>query len=133
MAQQPLFVEDIYDALKAIVSAAGGPKAVGARLFPHKSADSARGALLDSLNSARAEKLDPEQVLLLLKIGREVGYHGAKHWIDSETGYSVSMPVEPDDQAAELARVISNAADQVRRATDALERIQGRGKVAAIR
>lgn len=127
MNQAPLFLESIYDALRAAVDAVGGPKAAGVALFPSKSIEDARRLLLDCLNPARAERLDPEQTLHLLRIARDAGFHGAKHWIDDELGYAPTPPIEPDDQSAELARVIAAASDQLRRATDALDRIRRRG------
>lgn len=119
-------METVWDALKAMVNAAGGPKVVGHKVYPAKSPDDARVALLNAINPDRPEKLDPEQMLLVLRLAREAGFHAGKHWIDDDCGYAASDPIEPDDQAAELARVIAGAGEQLRRATDALERLQGR-------
>lgn len=124
MRTDPLFLEDAYDALKSIVQVAGGAKVVGPLIFPEKSTDAARTALLDALNPDRAQKLCFEQTLLLFKIGREAGYHGAKHWLDGELGYAPTSPIDPDDQVAELARVIGTASEQLRRATEALDRVR---------
>lgn len=122
--QNALFLDSVYDALRAIVQYAGGPKVVGPMLYPAKSVDDARVALLNALNPDRPEKLDPEQVVQLLRIGREAGFHEAKHWLDGETGYAPSEPVDEDDHAAALARSIDGAADTLRRATEALERFR---------
>lgn len=124
--QDALFHESVYDALRAVVERAGGAKAVGRMLRPGKSPDEAGRWVLDCLNSSRHERFAPEDLLHVLRIGREVGYHGAKHWIDSETGYSPTPPLDPEDQQAELIRVIATASDELRRATEALERVQSR-------
>lgn len=123
--QPSLFVEDVFDALRSAVDAAGGRKRVGALLWPAKGPDAAGRYLADCLNPSRSERLNPEEFLHVLRLARDGGYHGAKHWIDVELGYAPTPPVEPDDQAAELARVISGAGDTLRRAVAALEKLQG--------
>lgn len=124
--QPPLFVETIYDALRAIVAQLGGPKTVGARLWPAKSVDDARNLLLNCLNHDRPEKLDPEQVILLLRLGREADFHVAKHWLDVETGYLPSSPADPGDEQARQVAAIESAAQQLQRALIQLEKMRER-------
>ena len=62
MEQQPLWFEDLYDALRDVVRACGGPKAIGHALFPHKTPAKAGEHLLNCLSRDRAEKLDPDCV-----------------------------------------------------------------------
>jgi hypothetical protein len=126
MNQPPLFVETVYDALKGIVAALGGAKIVGARLWPEKTVDDARKRLLDCLNPERDEKLDPEQVILLLRLGREADFHVAKHWLDVETGYLPSAPADPGDEQARQVAAIENAAQQLQRALIQLEKMRDR-------
>ena len=116
MDQPPLFVESIYDALKAIVGCLGGPKTVGARLWPAKSVDDARRQLLDCLNPDRNDKLDPEQVVLLFRLAREAGFHVAKHWLDTETGYEPSKPIDPVHEEALVAAAIEAATVELKKA-----------------
>jgi len=104
MNQPPLFVESIYDALRAIVGQLGGPKVVGARLWPAKSVDDARRQLLDCLNPDRHEKLDPEQIVMLFRLARLAGYHGAMEYFAAEAGYTKPSPIEPADEMAQLQR-----------------------------
>jgi hypothetical protein len=125
-AQPPLFVETVYDALKAIVAALGGPKTVGARLWPAKSVDDARKLLLDCLNPDRSEKLDPEQVVMLFRLAREADFHLAKHWLDSETGYMPSTPCDPADEQARLVTAIEGAAKTMQSAMAALDKMRDR-------
>lgn len=124
--QPPLFVESVYDALKAIVAALGGPKIVGAALWPQKSVDDARVQLLHCLNPDRSDKLDPEQVVLLFRLAREADFHVAKHWLDGETGYQASLPADPGDEQAKQVAAIENAAQQLQRAFAMLEKIRDR-------
>src|SRR5688572_30837871 len=91
----PLFLEDVFDALRAAVQAAGGAKAVAGKLWPHKPIEQARKELLDALNRDNARKLCVEEVIAVLRIAREAGYHGAKHWIDEAVGYQPTPPQDP--------------------------------------
>lgn len=124
--QSPLFCESIYDALRAIVDHLGGPKTVGAVLWPSKSVDDARRLLLDCLNPDRAEKLDAEQILMLFRMARECDFHAAKHFFDSATGYQASLPADPADEQAHLIRVIESAGITLQAALETLDRLRQR-------
>lgn len=122
MNQPPLFVENIYDALKSIVQHLGGAKMVGGHLWPQKSVDDARRLLLDCLNPDRHEKLDPEQVLLLFRLGRDAEFHVAKHWFDREAGYQPAAPLDPREAELQLVRTIDQATATLERALGELQR-----------
>lgn len=122
MIQESLFHESIYDALRAIVERAGGAKNTGMRLRPSKSADEAGRWLLDCLNPSRAERLSPEDLLHLLRIGRDVGYHGAMTYLAGEAGYRAE-PVEPEDERARLQREFVEAVKASAKIADKLERL----------
>lgn len=107
--QSSLFYESINDALKDIINHAGGNKSVGSKLYPEKTPDSAHRTLLDALNENRPEKLSPEQLIFLLKIGREVGCHSAINYINRESGYADATPIEPEDEKARLMREFISA------------------------
>lgn len=124
--QPPLFVESVYDALRAIVNHIGGPKTVGAVLWPAKSVDDGRKLLLDCLNPDRNEKLDPDQVVMLLRLAREAGFHVAKHWLDAETGYLPSTPADPQEEQARLVSVIESAGVTMQRALETLDKMRDR-------
>jgi len=126
--QPALFVENIYDALKAIVSILGGPKTVGKVLWPQKSVDDARALLLHCLDANRPEKLDPDQVVLLFRLARDSGFHVAKHWLDAETGYAPSAPIDPADEEARQFAIVENASKELKRALDTIERMRERGR-----
>lgn len=119
----PLFMEDIYDALKAAIQAMGGAKVVAGRLWPNKPLEQARKELLDALNRDNPRKLDAEEVLSLLRMARQSGFHQAKHWIDSEIGYEPSMPADPAVQRDRLADEMARAADTFASLQRAVERI----------
>lgn len=135
-SQPPLFVESLTDALREIVRACGGFKVVGARLWPEKAPEAASRVLADCLNELRAEKLSPDQVLLLLRMGRERGCHVGMTFLASECGYAPPQPIEPEDERAQLQReyidavkllsVLSMRLERVDVAPTNVERLRGR-------
>lgn len=99
-----LFHESLTDALREVISACGGAKQVAAKLWPEKTPDGAQRMLLDCLNESRAERLDPDRLRMLLKMGREAGCHSAINWLLRDIGYEDSRPVAPQDEHAALMR-----------------------------
>lgn len=126
MLQDALFYDNVWDALKAIVERAGGNQIVGLRLRPTKNPIEAGKWLSNVLNPMHHEKPDVEDVLALLRIGHEVGFHGCKWWIDADTGYGTTGPLNDEDQEGEYLRVVASASNELRRATDAIERMRGK-------
>jgi hypothetical protein len=104
MEQPALFHESLTEALQDCVRALGGNKNVGAMLWPEKSIEDARRALLDALNPDRPNKLSPDQVLLILAESRKVGCHVGAAYILRHCGYAAPQPIEPDDERAALQR-----------------------------
>ena len=121
--QSRLFYDDVADALRTTVQSLGGMKAVGARLWPEKAADAAGRHLADCLNSAKAEKLSPEQVITLARWGHEVGCHAYAAFVGAEVGYDVRVttPEEQRDQLAESIRAATNTLDRALRLAERLE------------
>lgn len=113
MNQPELFHETLTDALREVVDALGGPKAVGAAMRPEKSIDEARRWLIDCLNPDRRERLDPDQTLWLLREGRRVGCHSAMRFIARECLYADPVPIEPIDRHAELMRAFNSHVEQL--------------------
>lgn len=122
MNQPALFHESINDALRGLVAALGGTKAIGARMRPELPADHAGRWLNDCLNDSRREHLTPEQLLWLLAEGRRAGLHGAMGWITGECGYTIPEPIEPEDERARLQREYIDAAKAMARLADKIER-----------
>jgi hypothetical protein len=131
MIQETLFHESIYDAMRAIVERAGGAKAVGVKLRPSKTADEAGRWVLDCLNPSRAERFAPEDSLHLLRIGREIGYHGAMAYIAQEAGYRCD-PIEPQDEQAQLQRDFIESVKASQKIASRLERLSSFGSVKAV-
>jgi len=118
----PIF-EDLNDALRSLVSNLGGTKMVAAKLWPEKSIQEARTLLSDCLNPTRREKLSPHQVLLLLRWGREAGYHTALAYICQSLGYDTPRPLSPKDEAALLLDRAADLARESRGVAQALDRL----------
>jgi hypothetical protein len=97
-------MESLNQALVECVKAAGGSANVGPKLWPEKTREAAQRLLLDCLNEDRAAKLSPEQVLLILKLARERGYHDGIAYVLDSLSYSPTTPIEPRDESAELQR-----------------------------
>lgn len=91
--------DGIYDALKGAVRALGGAKKAGPLL--RRECHHAEGWLLNCLNADHAQKLDPEQVILLLKLAQEAGFHDAMHFLEHAAGYQPSAPIALESQLAE--------------------------------
>lgn len=98
----PECFETLNDALKEAVRAAGGNKAVGAKLWPELPLDAAANRLRDCLNPDRRDKLSPEQAQLILRLAGEAGYHGAMAYWCFGASYATPDPVTPEDQAGAL-------------------------------
>lgn len=93
-----LFYEDIYAALAEVVRSTGGMKEVAHAMRPELDSVTAAGWLKDCLNPARREKLDPPQVLWLLKRGHGAGVHDAAAYINQEVGYEPPRAITAEAQ-----------------------------------
>lgn len=120
--QYELIHESINDALREVVQALGGTKKVGALLRPDRLVDEAGRWVSDCLNTERRERLDPDQVLWLLREGRKVGCHGAMNYIARVSGYSAT-PIEPEDERARLQRQFIEATQQLSRLASRIETV----------
>lgn len=118
-----LFYDDLNDALRVVSQALGGSKVTGCRLWPDKAADAAARHLSDCLNPSKAEKLSPDQVLLLLRWGHEIGCHAAMQYLGQQAGYEV-VPISPDAQKDRLADAILEGARTLERAMRMAEQIK---------
>lgn len=127
MEQQPLFFESVFDALKHITHVVG-PKTAGAALFPTKpNPEAAARSLSDKLNSHHGEKLDIEQVIHLLRLGKDAGCHVAIEYICSASGYSKPNPIDPSDEKAELQRTFIKSVQDLSLLASRIKSINGGG------
>lgn len=127
--QPALPAESVADALRDVVRAMGGAKTVGARMRPELPADHAGRWLSDALNDNRREHLSPQQLLWLLREGRQAGAHGAMAYLCAEAGYADPLPVAPADEAAALQRAYIDSVRAQQAIADRLERLAGLASV----
>jgi hypothetical protein len=123
MEQPALFYETFNDALDACVKACGGAKVVGCKLWPEKTPDAAHRLLLACLNEDRAERLGPEHLLMIMRLGRERGFHAAMNFIARDSGYGDPMPIEPEDEKARLQREFIEAQRSMQKLAERMERV----------
>lgn len=122
MTQQPLFCEDIYEALRTIGQAYGGSKKMGGYLWPDKPLEKAAELWSNCLNRTRPEKLDPEQVVAVLKIGRQIGCHAGMAYIADHCAYKYEA-VEPADEQAALLRDVLTLGNDLKQKLAKLEKL----------
>lgn len=125
MSTNSLFHESITEAIKDTINACGGSKQVAAKLWPEKAPDAAHRLLLSCLNDDRPERLSPEQLMFVLRMGREKGVHVGITFILRELGYEDPKPVEPRDELAELQRSWIESVQHQARLTARMERLMG--------
>lgn len=124
MDQEELFHEDWRDALKHLCKALGGYDAVGAELWPTKTRKAAGAWLSDCLNAERSAKLDLDEVMAILRMGRDRGYHVGLYFLLDELGYTRPTPVDPKDTEAEIARQMEETFHRAEILLSRFDRIQ---------
>lgn len=96
--------DSINEALIDLVKALGGSKRVGPELWPEKTVEAAQRHLLACLSDSKPERLTPDHLLLLLRLGRKRGHHMAIGYVLETLGYAPTQPVQPKDESADLQR-----------------------------
>lgn len=119
-----LWFDDIYSALRGFVSFSGGSKSIGPLVFPKKG-EKAAAWLDDCLNADRSAKLDPEELVHMLKLARERGFHGVMQYIGNEADYNVTSR-EPKDELAALYTQYVDCAKEMKKLHERIERTETR-------
>lgn len=121
---EPLY-EDELDAARDAVKHVGGAKKVGAMLWPDKPPEAVARHLHDCLNPARPERLSPSQLLLLMRLARQAGFHGLTTYLLREAGYAPPVPVHPQSEADLLVTRMETILGEASALASRLERIKG--------
>lgn len=100
--QQELWHDTILDAVGAAVQAAGGVKKVANKLWPALDATSATARLRACMNPDHAQKLDPEEFLMIGKLARDDGDTSLMDFLARQWGFEVT-PLSPAE-AEKLAK-----------------------------
>lgn len=114
--------EDDLEALRDAVRSLGGSKSVGHALRPDIAPDQAGAWIKDCLNAERREKLALSQVMKVLRMAHDIGYHGPAQYLCGEIGYSVQV-IEPADEVATLQRAFIESVAAQRSIADRIERL----------
>lgn len=125
--QFALIIDTVNDAIRDTVRALG-PKLVAQALWPAKKPEAAERYLDDCLNPTREQKLSIEEILLVARMGRAKGLHLITTFICRDIGYADPMPVDPDDQVAELQRVFLERSDELIALGHQIKRMHGRSR-----
>lgn len=123
MTQASLFYDSILDACRDTIFAIGGYKTIGKLLRPELMADAAGRWLADCVNPGKDTRLNPEQLLLLARLGREKGSHILATYFNRQAGYADPVPVEPEDERAALQRQFIEAQKSMQVMLDRMSRL----------
>ena len=122
MKQNQLFIDSLSDAITDLVNQCGGVKKMGSLLWPEKTVRDAGSQLLNCLNPDHAQKLSLEQIDFLFDVARKETVHVVPQYIGNRYGYKV-LPVEPEDEKAELQRKFIKAQESMSAITSRLEQL----------
>ena len=120
----PECFDTLDDALKAAVMALGGFKTVGKLLRPDF--DHAAEWLRKCVASDRRERLEPGQVLVILREAKLQGFHSAFEYFAGEAGYKAE-PLDLERETQSIEQDIANGLKALNARMARLESIKARG------
>lgn len=126
--QQDLWHDTLEEALKAVlvgVYGKGWHTKAAAAMEPTRDPLDRGVWLKNALNPERAEKLGLAEIVWILKIGREHGYHDAMFWLADEVSYHRPAPVTPAERRDALNEEGGHLAERLERIVRELQRVQG--------
>lgn len=125
--QQPLWYDTLESALVDVLRGVYGKgcfqKAAG-DMYPTEDPIDKGKWLEKALDPERAEKLGINDIIWIMKLGRQHGLHGAMYFLADEVSYSRPAPIEPKDQIDEQMRMVLTAAEQINGALEKIERFK---------
>jgi hypothetical protein len=111
--------------LRAAVLACGGYKKVGAAMRPELPIAQAEAWVRHCLDESRREKFCPEQVLLILRMAHQIGFHAAMDFLAADTGYKAT-PVDMKAQVQSLEERIESGMQALNASMATLARLKER-------
>ena len=123
MDQIPLIVDTANDAVRDTVRSLGGSKKIGPQLWPTKKPDRAEKDLDDCLNPNNDRKLSFEEILMIARLGRDKGIHLIAGFVCFDVGYAPPVPIDHEDERAELQRRYIQSVEEQKRITARMERL----------
>lgn len=122
MNQSALWHDSLYDAVRAAVDAIGGPKKVGALLWPAKPLAEAQRRLLHCLDPERDHKLSLDEFELIFVEARKADCHTIAQYLAGH-GYKVE-PTNPRDEHDQLMHEYIAAVNRMEQLTKQMQRAQ---------
>lgn len=120
------FFESINDALRAAVMALGGYKKVGALLRVDLPLAQAEAWVRHCLGEGRREKLDPGQVMVLLREARKVGFDAAMDFVCADAGYEKAKPADLQKQVATIEQQLADSLEKINAQVATLAKLRER-------
>lgn len=114
--------DSIEAALLDVIDAGGGMKPVAGLLWPEKTPDAAHRLLLACMNRQRPERLAPDQLLQLLRLGREKSCHAAMAYLAGRAGYRV-MPISSQQVRADFQARFIQAVEELNQVARHMSRV----------
>ena len=120
----PECFDSLDDALKAAVMALGGFKTVGKLLRPDF--DHAAEWLRKCVTSDRRERLEPGQVVVILREAKLQGFHSAFDYFAGVAGYKAE-PIDAQREVQSLEQDIAAGLKSINHRMARLEQLKARG------
>lgn len=102
--QHDLWHDTILDAVGAAVQAAGGMKKVAGKLWPTLDSTSATARLRACLNPDHAQKLDPEEFVMIGKLARDANDVSIVQFLERGWDFEAKMISREDAKKTENRR-----------------------------
>lgn len=122
--QLQMFYDSYEDAIRDTIQQLGGNKAIGNLLWPAIPVDDAGRKLANCLNTEKREKLDLGELQLIRREARKKGIHILAHYEARDAGYAEPMPINPEDEEAQLQREFIAASRSIAAMTMRMEALQ---------
>lgn len=126
MEQLEMLHDNPEDALKAVLQGVygkGWSKKAAADMWPTDDPLDKCKYLEKCLNPERAEKLGLNEILHILKLGRDRGIHSGFAFLADECNYQWHT-VEPEDELAELQREFIKSTERLTKLSERINRVQ---------
>jgi hypothetical protein len=122
MEQINLIIDSLNDAIRDTARAIGF-KRIAKEIWPTKTEEAAARHLNDCLNPDRPQELSTAEMMLIARRGREIGCHILMAYLNADAGYAPPIPIDPDDQKAELQRQYIASVEEQKRINARMERL----------
>jgi len=122
--QTELWHDSWEEALKDVVHVLGGPKKVGATLWPSKNPQDAGRYLNHCLDPERNEKLSLHEIEWLMREGSKASMHTSMTYLSRRCQYEDPKPVTKEHQITSIRKEVLSMGKGLRLALDRLEKLE---------